>query len=480
MARILIVDDAEEVRSFLNDLLKQNGHTVKTAKTLSEAQQELTRGHFDVVLLDVMLPDGNGIDNMPRLLGETTPAPNVIVITGAADKHDAIRALRNGAWDYLQKPLTASALLTMLERLIDYRSTAQLLFEPSLQGKEEVIGKSPAWLNALQQASIASKGDANIHITGETGTGKEVMSLLIHKNSSRADFPFVTVDCAALSETLGTSTLFGHKRGAFTGAEASREGLIAQANGGTLFLDEIGDLSLDLQKMLLRVLQERRYRPLGGKKERNSNFRLISATNRDLLHMVTAGTFRADLYYRLRGISITLPPLRQRGDDIRLLAEFHCTTYCHDMNLLPKKPSPDCLETLENYTWPGNVRELFHAIEAGVQRSGESLLVLSQHLPTMLRAERFNDAHNTENYTSHHTADGVNTILLPDAAGELPSLKTARDAVTEKMEYTYLVELMELTMGNIDEACEISRLSRSRLYKYLQQHGIRRSGWKRQ
>ncbi|WP_290923944.1 sigma-54 dependent transcriptional regulator [Halodesulfovibrio sp.] len=477
MARILIVDDANEVRSFLTDLLNQNGHDVTATASLSEAQSELSTQNFDVILLDVGLPDGNGIDNMPNLINKLTPAPNVIVITGAADKNDAIKALRNGAWDYLQKPLSAKALLPMLERLLDYRATTQLLVEPSLKGREFVIGKSPAWLNALQQASIASKGDANIHITGETGTGKEVVSRLVHMNSFRTDFSFVTVDCASLSDTLGMSTLFGHKRGAFTGAQNAREGLIAQANGGTLFLDEIGELSLDLQKMLLRVLQERRYRPLGGKKERTSNFRLISATNRDLSKMVAAGSFRADLYYRLRGISITLPPLRQRGEDTRILAEHHCSTYCETMNLPPKHLSSDCIETLESYGWPGNVRELFHAVEAGIQRSGKSPIVLSQHLPTALRAERFN-SQKKAGADLLFEDDAINTILLPNNDGELPSLKEARDSIKEKVERIYLMELMELTEGDIDEACAISKLSRSRLYKYLQEHNIRRSGWK--
>lgn len=489
MANVLIVDDAPDICMFLCDLFQGAGHATVVAKTLAEALRAAKQYMFDAVLLDVNMPDGSGMDYIQELRSGYN-APEIIVITGVADRSGAIHALRNGCWDYLEKPLVPSALLTMFDRLLEYRASFRKPAIPPLPERTGTIGQSPAMLVCLQQVALAASGETNIHITGETGTGKELFAKLVHRNSNRKDKPFVTVDCAALSESLGASMLFGHTRGAFTGADSARQGYIMQAHTGTLMLDEVGELSLDLQKMFLRVLQEHRFRPLGASSETRSDFRLISATNRNLEEMVAQGTFRADLYYRLRGMIIQLPPLRSRISDVRLFCEEICREYCRKHQMEHKVFSADFWDVVEEHSWPGNVRELIAAMEHALHLAGSSLVVLPQYLPASVRVGRFSSPAQVKHEQpaaapiSHaHITDAeplqpaANKLLLPDENGELPTLKQLQEQAVARLEKTYLVELMELTGGDIQEACAIAGLSRSRLYKYLQQHKIRRSMW---
>ena len=394
MAHILIVDDSNDICMYLSDLFQEAGHSTAMAKTLKEALRHADKHSYDAVLLDVHMPDGSGIDYIQEFR-ERPGAPEIIVITGTADKIGAIHAIHNGCWDYLEKPLKPSALLMMLDRLLEYRANFRQPVSHSLVDQDGIIGQSPVFMASLRQAALAASGEANIHITGETGTGKELIAKLIYRNSSRKNGPFITVDCASLSENLGASLLFGHVRGAFTSADSGRQGHIMQAHNGTLFLDEVGDLPLDLQKMFLRVLQEHQFLPLGSANEKNSDFRLISATNKSLGAMVEQGLFRADLYYRLRGMVIQLPPLRIRSGDVRLVCENLCREYCRINHLEPKAFSEEFWTNVESYSWPGNLRELKGAVEHALHLAGPSRIILPQHLPASVRVERFDSSIKT-------------------------------------------------------------------------------------
>jgi two-component system NtrC family response regulator len=313
----------------------------------------------------------------------------------------------------------------------------------------------------IAQAAIA---DVNVLITGETGTGKELFARSIHVNSGRSDRNFVVVDCAALQDTLKESTLFGYEKGAFTGADQSREGLIKQADGGTLFLDEVGELPLPMQKSFLRVLQERHFRPLGSVKEIRSNFRLIAATNRDLETMVQSISFREDLLFRLRTLTIVLPPLREHPEDIAAIARFHIERICKRNGIDPKAVSPDFLEALVSYSWPGNVRELVNALERAVAASFTSPTLFHKHLPSTIRVKLAKAA------VGDDAVDEAATASINDQV--LPRLKDLREATYAQVEKQYLQQLMKMTGGDMEAACRISDIGRTRLYDLLKKYKL--------
>ena len=339
--------------------------------------------------------------------------------------------------------------------------------------RENIIGNS-AKLNAcLDLVACAAGSEAGVLITGETGSGKELFARAVHQNSKRADRQFVIIDCASLPETLVESLLFGHEKGAFTGAEKARDGLIAEANGGTLFLDEVGELPLSMQKAFLRVLQERRYRPVGSQRELQSDFRLVAATNRDLNQMVQGGRFRNDLLFRLSSFVIELPPLRERSDDIKELARYYMDRFCDLNGLSPKGCCPEFTETLMAYTWPGNIREFINTIERTVIAAREEPVLFAQHLPTAIRVEV------TQRGVGHHglppEVSGPGTPGQSARQGELPKLNDFRESVYVKAEKQYLCDLMSLAHDEISTACTLSGLSQSRLYALLKSHGLHRS-----
>ena len=323
MANVLIIDDDTDVRGVIAQMVTSLGHEATQAWTLKEGLAMASSTAFDVVFLDVRLPDGNGLEALPELHG-TPSSPEVIIITGFGDPDGAEVAIKSGAWDYLEKPFSPKKIALPLKRIIQYREDVKKARKPAVALKTEgIAGGSPqmkACINALAQAA---NSETNVLVTGETGTGKELFARAIHANSSRAEMNFVVVDCAALPETLVESALFGYERGAYTGAVKSQEGLIKQADGGTLFLDEVGELTPSIQKSFLRVLQERLFRPLGGSMEVQSDFRLVAATNRNLDQMAETGAFRRDLAYRLQSFNLGLPPVRERIGDIKdLVLEF--------------------------------------------------------------------------------------------------------------------------------------------------------------
>jgi len=463
MSKILIIDDDRSVCEILATLLESLGHVPTYALSLQEGLHVLSRDAFDLVFLDVYLPDGNGLRSVSRIK-ERSSSPEVIIITGEESPEGAQLAVESGAWDYLAKPLTTSQVRLSTSRAIAYREGKKASTALFVLQRDEIAGSSAILRKCLDQLAKAALSISNVLITGETGTGKELFARAIHRNSSRSEKPFVVVDCAALTESLVESTLFGHAKGSFTGADRDRSGLVKEADKGTLFLDEVGELPMGIQGTFLRVLQDRRFRPVGENREIISDFRLIAATNRDLDAMAREGRFRSDLLFRLKSIVIHLPALRDRNSDIVEIALFFMSGFCRKYGKAIKGMSPEFVEALLSYPWPGNVRELNHALESALSAAGEEPILYPIHLPLDLRSRLARDA--IAPASSQQCPD-------PDLHSGGASLPTLRDLLTS-VEENYLQELLIQTGGDIKKACDISGISRANLYVRLKKHGITR------
>lgn len=463
MAKILIIDDDKLFCQGLADSLSSCGNQIDCAHTIEDGKQRAVSEGYDIVFLDVALPDGNGLDHLSEIRSFSSE-PEVIILTGGATPDGAELAIESGAWDYIQKPFSISVINLHLMRALQYREERRTRKSARTLKIDAIIGSSPRMKDAYDQLSDATTTDVNVLITGETGTGKELFARAIHDNSRRAGSSLVVVDGAAIQGTLIESTLFGHNKGAFTGAVQGREGLIKQADGGTLFIDEISELPLSLQKVFLRVLQEHRFRPLGSSKEIESNFRLIAATNRDLESMVRSGQFREDLLYRLRAHTIFLPPLRDHPEDIVPITDYHAAKICKRSGLKPKINSPDFIEALHSYGWPGNVRQLVNAIEGAIAAASSASTLFRKHLPREIRIEL------ALNSINEHSSCKRNSNML--TSNTPPTLKELRTSIYRKAEKEYLTNLLTIAEGNIEQACRISDLGKPRLYQLLQKYKI--------
>jgi two-component system NtrC family response regulator len=469
MARVLIVDDDKLVLDSLGQVVKRMGHEAAGASSVAEALEAVRSGTFDIVFCDVRMPDGSGMDILPELRSLDS-APEVIIITGHGDPDGAELAIKKGAWDYAEKPLSVKDVMLSVERALQYREKKQAAARPVVLKTEGIVANSPKLKTCLEILAQASGSEANVLIEGETGTGKELFAWAIHNNSARASQNFVVVDCAALPETLVESTLFGHVRGAFTGADKPKDGLIKQADRGTLFLDEIGELPVSIQKAFLRVLQERRFRPVGGGQEVTSDFRLIAATNRDLEAMVKSGAFREDLLFRVRTLVLNLPPLKETKEDLKDLVVFYVVKFCEQYGVQMKSFSPGFHDALMAYDWPGNVRELIQALEKAIVSARDEPVLFPKHLPEHIRVHLARAA-VLQKRPSERPAEEA-----PTWTGRPDSLKDFREAGLARLERDYLKALVQRTGGDIGEACRISGLSRSRLYTLLKKHMLSPSG----
>jgi len=462
MSHILIVDDDSDVCRTINKRLTKEGYGIEIAGSIAEARDLLQAHTFDLILLDIHLPDGTGIDIINEINSLTIP-PVIIVITGYAEEKSASQAITSGVWDYLEKPFSMTELSLSVARALKYRK-ALTAARPSLIAREKIIGSSPGIQSCLDLAAKAANSDISVLIMGETGTGKELFAETIHQNSRRCSRNMIVLDCTVLPESLMESTLFGHVKGAFTGASVDREGLIQQANGTTLFLDEIGELPLALQKKLLRVLQEQRFRPVGGEHEVTSDFRMIAATNRNLDQMVAEGTFREDLLYRLNSFTIRVPTLRERDEDIDALAEFHLNRLCRKYDLTVKRFSSDFITTLKAYAWPGNVRELVNTLDRILTIARSEPVIYPIHLPPDIRIKlAVVGFQRGQKESPDMDADGAD-ISVP--------LKIARQNAVERTEAAYVALLMKRTNGDIREACRVAEIGKSQLYTLLRKYGI--------
>lgn len=454
MARILIVDDDIVLSTMLSEQLQRKGYETKISNTLQQGLSLARKGGWDVILLDVQMPDGNGLEFLQDFIA-TPLDPEVIIITGHGAADGAEKAIIGGAWSYIEKPHVIRDLPLHLTRALQFREEKQRFKPvPVALKRQAIIGNSSSLGSCLDQLANAAASELNVLLTGETGTGKELFAQALHDNSDRRDNRFVVVDCASLPDTLIESTLFGHVKGAFTGADMSQDGLIQHAHQGTLFLDEVGELPPPIQKTFLRVLQERKFRPVGGAHERHSNFRLVAATNRNLPQMVADGTFRSDLLFRLQAMTINLPPLKERLEDIRELVTHFLGKLCERYGQETKGIGPDLIEALMHHDWPGNVRELYQTMEQIFAETIGIPTLFSVHLPQQLRVSL---ARATVQQGDKN---------MQESACPLPSWKEYK----KQSERHYWEQLMQLSGQDIQKACRISGLSRARIYQLLDKH----------
>ena len=388
MDKILVVDDERSMRDFLSIMLKKVGYDVTTAVDGEEAVKILHKDIFDLVITDLKMPKVDGLQVL-KTVKDLSPDTVVIVITAFASTETTVEAMKEGAYDYITKPFQNDEMKIRIKKALEKRrlSAENILLKKQLKDRavfDNIIGKSEKIEKVFELVRKVSDSMSNILIYGESGTGKELIARAIHFNSRKKDKPFVTINCGALPEGLLESELFGHMKGSFTGAVFNKEGLFEVANGGTIFLDEVGETSPAIQVKLLRVLQDKEFKRVGGTKEIKVDVRIITATNRDLSKAVSEGKFREDLYYRLNVIPITLPPLRERTDDIPLLADHFLNKFNKALNKNVKGFSQTTMELFRNYEWRGNVRELENIIERAVALSN-SEIITPEYLPDILR-----------------------------------------------------------------------------------------------
>ncbi len=470
MGKVLVISRKSAVINGLSKYLSSVDCKAIICKSQTAALKIAEQEPLDVVVLDGDLDNGK-LDLLPDLK-ELPSSPEVIVIVSLPSTESAEFAICNGAWDYLGLDRMED-ILAAIDQALQYREEQMADVPPVALKREKIIGNSPVMRNCLKLLGQAAASDVNVLIVGETGTGKELFARAIHSNSPRvrngilkrsaksnyprSDKNFVVVDCAALPETLVESVLFGHVRGAFTSAGSDHEGLVAQADGGTLFLDEVGELPLSTQKAFLRVLQEKKFRPVGGKTEKASSFRLIAATNQDLESLAEKGLFRKDLLFRLRGMTIELPPLRQRPEDIKDLVRYHTRRLCESYAMATKGLSNELLDMLKAHTWPGNVRELVNTIDGMLAVAGNAVTLYPKHLPAHLRVKLIRKR--------------IDKTWQPKGQERLANLPRFREyrAAAEKR---YLEDLLALTGRNMTRAARISGISRSRLYELVAKHKI--------
>jgi len=390
-AHLLIVDDEGSILDFLSLLFQQEGYEVDTARTVEEARHALGHSTYDLVLCDVVMPDGNGIDLLREIKsGEADPA--VIMMTAYTSTKAAIEAMKLGAADYISKPFDVEELKIVAQKALERAELADenIYLRRELAQKytfNNIIGKSARMQAIFSLIERIARTSSTVLVHGESGTGKELIARAIHFASPRATRRFLSINCGALPENLLESELFGHERGAFTGAVRDKKGLFQEADRGTLFLDEIGEMTPTMQVKLLRALQEKVVRKVGGNEEEPVDVRIIAATNQDLEARIASGDFREDLFYRINVLPIHLPPLRQRREDIPLLVDFFLQKYCKQMDMAPKPISVEAMQMLESYDWPGNVRELENLIERALALS-HAETITTRDLPVHLLTHR--------------------------------------------------------------------------------------------
>lgn len=448
---ILVVDDDQAHRTMLNTLLSGWGYEIHEADDGETAILKVRERYFDLVLMDIKMIKVSGLEAMEHIQS-INPSIPVIIMTAYSSIETAVDALKNGAYDYLTKPLDFEKLRLTVERatenikLKEENRLLKLNLEDQFD-RQNIIGKSPLMVKLLETVAQVAPSEATVLITGESGTGKELISGATHFNSPRKDAPFVKINCAALTDTLLESELFGHEKGSFTGAQRTKDGKFVQANGGSIFLDEVSEMPLPMQVKLLRVLQEREITRVGGEDTIKVDVRVIAATNKNLTDLVAKGTFREDLYYRLNVVDLYIPPLRKRKEDIPLIAQRFLEKFSKKNSKNISGFTPEAMDKLINYKWPGNVRELINAVERGVILTQSELLGV-EDLKSIIRETK-------ETEMEGKTTEIINENMTLEAAEKAVILKT-----------------LDSAKGNKSEAARRLGITRKTLHKKLKQYGV--------
>lgn len=457
---ILVVDDQEPHRELMRDVLTAEGFSIETAATGDEALERIQYHRFDLVLTDQLMPGISGVELMRKVRARKPDLP-VVIVTAHGTVDTAVNAMKAGATDYIQKPFTPEELLIVVRRVLEHqdlveevRTLRERIAEP--YRFDRIVSKSPKMIGIFDVIRHLADLDTTVLITGETGTGKELVASAIHYNSNRRNQRFVRINCGALPETLLESELFGHERGAFSGAVQTRRGKFEYAADGTILLDEIGDTSPAMQIKLLRVLQEKEIQRVGGNETIPVNVRILATTNRNLEQAVADGAYRNDLYYRLNVVRIHLPPLRERMEDVPLLAEHFLKSFAAKSGRNACRLGPGAMNTLLNYHWPGNVRELANAIEHA------AVMTCSDEIASVEMAPRPRDTYAPP---SVKPAEGA-------------SFKEGRQQVIVEYERTYLTECLRRHKGNINLCAQACGVDTKTFYRKMQEHGLDKRDFK--
>lgn len=454
--RILIVDDESSLLQLLDMVLVDEGYLTHCAPSVSAAKTALEENNFDLVLCDIHMPDGDGLVLLKEIK-EATPQCAVIMMTAYTTTDSAIEAMKTGAYDYLSKPFDIEEVKVQVQKALEQGAliAENLYLQKALESKHtfrNIIGKSRSMQRVFNLVERIARTNSTVLVTGESGTGKELIARAIHFEGHRAKHPFLSINCGALPENLLESELFGHVRGAFTGAIKEKKGLFQEAHRGTLFLDEIGEMSPPMQVKLLRSLQNKKIRKVGGTNEDSVDVRIIAATNRNLDEMIEEGTFREDLYYRINVIPIDIPPLRRRRDDIPPLVEHFLNTFKRDLGLPKKTMSQEAMQVLEDYHWPGNVRELENLIER--------TLTLS-----------FNDMITSEDLPKHLTQSTTHGLQIADLPAEGIDLESHLDGLRK----SFMAQALERADGVQTRAAGLLRMSFRSFRYYAKKAGVVKS-----
>jgi len=462
-ARILVVDDEEIViRSCLRILGEDADKEVEAVQDGLEALRKIDENHYDVLILDIMMPKMDGLEVLRRVK-ETHPDIDVIMVTGLSQIETAVKSMKLGAFDYLPKPFDPDELKLVVKRALERRQLLQenveLRSEVSSKYRfENIIGASPQMQNVYRLIAKCAPTNSTVMLTGESGTGKELIARAIHYNSLRKDKPFIAVDCNSLSENLLESEMFGHVKGSFTGAVVNKKGMFEVAGSGTLFLDEIGNISLTTQAKLLRVIQEREFKAVGDTRTQSANFRLLTATNKDLKAMVAEGTFREDLYYRINIFPIQVPPLRERRDDIPPLAFHFLKVFSEELGKRVTEFSEGAMSALMHHDWPGNVRELENTIHRAVILATDKV-VRQAHLANIIEAPAKLD------------------VDVPRTSDELKRIKKAtREKSVESIEKLFVLEALKRNGWNVTRSAEETGMQRANFQALMKKYDIRIRG----
>jgi len=467
--RILVADDEESMRWVLSKALKRKGFSVDLAKDGDEALRMIQTSHYDMAILDIKMPGLSGLDLLDQIR-ELKNELLVVIMTAEASMKNAVEAMKRGAYDYITKPFDLDVIDAIIEKIDKARemtSQVSLLKEElkdRYQLEKTIIGNSPAMRDIYKTIGKVAPSDITVLIQGESGTGKELIARAIHFNSKRLGKPFIAINCAAIPKELLESELFGFEKGAFTGAVERKLGKFEQANGGTIFLDEIGDMPLDLQAKILRVLQEKEVTRTGGNQSITVDTRIVAATNQDLEVRVREKAFREDLYYRLNVVPINLVSLRERKEDIPLLVEYFLKKACSEMELPTKQCAPDTLALLSAYSWPGNVRELENTIKRAVILSSDPLLTVDDFsgLKTHTTSPSRNEELSLEALVEMKLRSSLDNLEKMES-GDLYGL------ILEQMERPLIRFVLEKTRGNQVKAAEILGINRNTLRKKIQE-----------
>ncbi len=446
MQNILIVDDEPEIRKSLMGVLEDEKYQVAAAENGKECLDTLRRRSFDLVLLDIWMPGIDGLETLEKIK-ELDDSPEVIIISGHGTIETAVRATKLGAFDFIEKPLSLEKLLIVIKNAISARQLRRenREFKKQLESRGLIVGQSIPMKALRQQIAMMAPTNGRVLIYGESGTGKELAALAIHNQSLRKDNIFVEVNCAAIPEDLIESELFGHRKGSFAGATNDKQGKLHKADGGTLFLDEVGDMSLKTQSKVLRSLDEQSFTPVGGDDVVKVDVRVIAATNKDLEEEISRGNFREDLFYRLNVIPFFVPPLRDRAEDIPVLARYFLKEISTAYSRRPKEITDDAIDTLVKYAWPGNVRELRNVVERVVIMNPTVAKFERKHLPPLVYR------------------DGVRK-----PASDVSTLHQARTAY----ERDFVLKKLDENHGNVTRTAEVLGLERSHLYRKMKTLGI--------